>query len=149
MKDWFTDDDGTVVLRPGDPKAKMFLYVLLGAVLLVVVITGRPWFTVSAKEKALVLRFGEHVRTVGPGLHFRWPWPIETVEHEQVEEIKRLEMVHRVVREKSLIFSKEALLLWQCQNSEQLFYCHLSWPKRLESTSLQLIVGIISRLSCS
>ncbi|MFH1741682.1 MAG: FtsH protease activity modulator HflK [bacterium] len=100
MKDWFTDDDGTVVLRPGDPRAKMFLYVLLGAVLLIVFITGRPWFTVSAKEKALVLRFGEHVRTVGPGLHFRWPWPIETVEHEQVEEIKRLEIGQITLRDK-------------------------------------------------
>ncbi len=30
-------------------------------------------------QQGLVLRFGAMARTVGPGLHFKWPWPIERV----------------------------------------------------------------------
>lgn len=35
-------------------------------------------FTVDQQEEALVLRFGEYKRTAGPGLHFKWPDPVET-----------------------------------------------------------------------
>ncbi|HPA47680.1 MAG TPA: FtsH protease activity modulator HflK [bacterium] len=95
MKDWFTDKDGTIVLRPGSPGAKRFLYVLLGIVILIVIVSGRPWFTVGTEEQGLVLRFGRYVRSAGPGIHFRWPWPIESVELERVTEIKRLELGYR------------------------------------------------------
>ena len=98
MKEWFTDDEGTVVLKPGDLRAKGFLYLLLGAVIVVIFISGRPWFTVAPEEEGLVLRFGQYVRSAGPGIHFRWPWPIESVELEQVTEIKRLEIGYRTIR---------------------------------------------------
>lgn len=31
-------------------------------------------------EKGLVLRFGEFNRVIEPGLNFKWPWPVETVQ---------------------------------------------------------------------
>jgi membrane protease subunit HflK len=36
-------------------------------------------FTINAKEEGVVLRFGEYVRTVGPGLNYHLPSPIEQV----------------------------------------------------------------------
>ena len=47
--------------------------------LLILVIAASSWFTVQPEETALVLRFGEVVRTAGPGLHFKWPYGVETV----------------------------------------------------------------------
>lgn len=94
---WFETDDGTIQLRLEQLKSKAFLYGLIGAVVLVVVITGRPWFTVAPEEEGLVLRFGRYVRSEGPGMHFRLPWPIEVVEKERVTEIKRLEIGYRTV----------------------------------------------------
>jgi regulator of protease activity HflC (stomatin/prohibitin superfamily) len=35
---------------------------------------------VRPHERGMVLRFGQLSRIVDPGLHFKWPWPIETVE---------------------------------------------------------------------
>jgi membrane protease subunit HflK len=35
-------------------------------------------YTVDAAERALILRFGKHVATNEAGLHWHWPWPIET-----------------------------------------------------------------------
>lgn len=37
------------------------------------------FFRVNANEKGIVLRFGDHVRTVEPGLHLKFPYPVETV----------------------------------------------------------------------
>lgn len=36
-------------------------------------------FQVDAEEEGVVLRFGRHVKTVGPGLHFKLPYPVEQV----------------------------------------------------------------------
>jgi len=47
---------------------------LLGAVMLL----ASSFFTVQGNEQAVVLRFGDYVRTTGPGLHLKWPAPIET-----------------------------------------------------------------------
>lgn len=35
---------------------------------------------VRPHEKGMVLRFGKFQRIVEPGLNFKWPWPIETIE---------------------------------------------------------------------
>jgi modulator of FtsH protease HflK len=50
------------------------------ALLAVVVIWGASGlFRVQSEELGVVLRFGKHVRTVGPGLSYHLPYPIETV----------------------------------------------------------------------
>jgi membrane protease subunit HflK len=37
------------------------------------------WFTVQPEETGIVQRFGKVVRSADPGLHFKWPYGIETV----------------------------------------------------------------------
>jgi membrane protease subunit HflK len=50
------------------------------ALLAVIVIWGLSGlFRVQSEELGVVLRFGKHVRTVGPGLSYHLPYPIETV----------------------------------------------------------------------
>ena len=34
-------------------------------------------FTIQGNQEAAILRFGDYQRTVGPGLHFKWPNPVE------------------------------------------------------------------------
>jgi membrane protease subunit HflK len=51
---------------------------LLAAILLLIVLAS-SWFTVQPEETAIVLRFGRVVRTEGPGLHFKWPYGVESV----------------------------------------------------------------------
>ena len=34
-------------------------------------------FTIQGNQQAAILRFGDYQRTVGPGLHFKWPNPVE------------------------------------------------------------------------
>jgi membrane protease subunit HflK len=37
------------------------------------------WRTIDETQRGVVLRFGEYNRTMGPGLNFKWPGPIEQV----------------------------------------------------------------------
>jgi membrane protease subunit HflK len=47
---------------------------------------------VNPDELGIVLRFGEYVRQLTPGLNFRWPYPIERVELPKVTRINRIEI---------------------------------------------------------
>jgi len=47
--------------------------------LLLAILLWSSWFTAQPEETGVVQRFGAVVRTVGPGLHFKLPYGIETV----------------------------------------------------------------------
>lgn len=51
---------------------------IVGAVALLIFL-GSTWFTVQPEETGIVQRFGAVERSVGPGLHFKFPDAIETV----------------------------------------------------------------------
>ncbi len=54
----------------------------IGGLLLVVLalfIAWSSWFTVQPEETGVVQRFGAVNRTAGPGLHFKFPYGVETV----------------------------------------------------------------------
>src|ERR671917_2527610 len=51
----------------------------LVAVVVVLIVLWSSWFTVQPEETGVVQRFGQVVRTAGPGLHFKWPFGIDTV----------------------------------------------------------------------
>lgn len=53
---------------------------IMGAVvLLLAILLWSSWFTVQPEETGVVQRFGAVVRSVGPGLHFKLPYGMETV----------------------------------------------------------------------
>lgn len=52
----------------------------LGALIIVALWLASGAYTVDEQERAVVLRFGQHVGTTVPGLHWHLPWPIEDVE---------------------------------------------------------------------
>jgi len=52
-------------------------------------------YQVDAEAEGVRLRFGEHVETVGPGLHFKAPYPIETVEIVPTKIVDVLEFGYR------------------------------------------------------
>lgn len=48
------------------------------------------FYRVDTDQQGVVLRFGEAVRTAGPGLHFKLPYPIETVYSPSVTKVNRV-----------------------------------------------------------
>lgn len=73
---------------------------LLAAVAVIVALAGfkGTFFTVDPEEQALVLRFGKHVRTVDPGLHFKLPFGIERVFRVPVQRLLKLEFGFRTMK---------------------------------------------------
>ncbi len=57
------------------------------------------FYRVQADEQAVVLRFGEYVRTAGEGLHYHLPSPIESVLIPKVTPIRTVELGYRSLGE--------------------------------------------------
>src|SRR5208283_3359105 len=57
---------------PGFNRSLGSILVLIGAVWI-----GSGLYRVDAQERAVILRFGKHVQTTGPGYNWHLPWPIE------------------------------------------------------------------------
>ena len=60
---------------------------IIGAIVLAGLLMS-SYYTVGPEENGIVMRFGKFVRTTQPGLHFKWPAPIDGVvleRHEQGE----------------------------------------------------------------
>ncbi len=53
-------------------RALLILAVALGGLWL-----GSGFYRVDAQQRAVILRFGKYVATMGPGYNWHWPWPIE------------------------------------------------------------------------
>jgi len=68
----------------------------LAAGLLFALWLASGFYVVAADEEAVVLRFGKHVATTGPGLHWHFPYPIEQVEKAPVTRIHRVEIGFRL-----------------------------------------------------
>ena len=77
---------------PWDQIAKWRWVALLGLVVLIVLFLGTSMFyRIDASDEGVVLLFGAYEETVSPGLHWKLPWPIETVYQVPVQRIQSLE----------------------------------------------------------
>lgn len=62
-------------------------------VLALVVLVGlnTVFYSVDTEEQGVVLRFGKHVHTTLPGLHVKFPWPIERAINVPTQQVRGLE----------------------------------------------------------
>lgn len=65
--------DGQIIEIP------ILRYLWVPVAALAVLAVSTSVYQVDANEEALVLRFGKHIETVGPGLQFKLPYPIDSV----------------------------------------------------------------------
>jgi modulator of FtsH protease HflK len=70
--------------------------------ILIVVVIGGVWlasgaYTVGPDQRGIVLRFGKHVATTDPGIHWHWPYPFEAVLRPKVTEVQRVEIGFRSI----------------------------------------------------
>lgn len=70
---------------------------LLLVVVLVWFIFGGPVYMVGPDEEGIIQTFGKYTSSTPPGLHFKLPWPIQTVKLPKVTEVKRVEIGFRTL----------------------------------------------------
>lgn len=91
------DLDDILDRRPSEESIRKGIrrFLAVVAFLAVVVVLYTMFYRVDASDQGVVLRFGEHVRTVEPGLQVKLPWPIEKVYTVPVRSVQSLEFGFR------------------------------------------------------
>lgn len=88
------------------------LGLLLGALFLVWVASG--FYIVDTGQRGVVLRFGKYIETTEPGPHWHLPWPIESRETVNIDQVRTVEIGYRNnVKSKVL---RESLMLTDDEN---------------------------------
>ena len=82
----------TLQLRHLSPRV---LALLLAVVLVIWLVSGL--YIVGPDEKGIVLHFGRHIASTDPGLHWHWPFPVESVLQPKVTEVQRIEIGFRTI----------------------------------------------------
>ena len=80
---------------PGGGSSRRFI--LLGLIILMGLWAATGFYRVNPQQQGVVLRFGEWIRTTGPGLHYHLPFPVEQVLTPDVTRDNRLEIGFRDV----------------------------------------------------
>lgn len=69
---------------------------IMGALLVLALViwlfAGGPYYIVQPDEEGVVKTFGRYTKSAGPGIHLKFPWPIQTVMSPKVTEVKRIEV---------------------------------------------------------
>jgi modulator of FtsH protease HflK len=110
-------------LRQAMPGGRMGGPIGIAIAVILIGLIGFFGFTVRVNpdELGIVLRFGEYVRQLPPGLNFRLPYPIEEVELPKVTRINRIEIGMRGASDRNLAASvrdvpEESLMLTGDEN---------------------------------
>jgi membrane protease subunit HflK len=83
-------------MSAGLPQVRRLARVIVMAVVAMYVLSGI--YVVQPDERGVVLRLGRlHADDVQPGIHYRLPWPIDTVQRPQVTAIKRMSVGYKIV----------------------------------------------------
>ncbi len=91
-----TDNFNLENFKPPQISGKALRWTL--AVIVLLVFFFSSWFTIEPEEVGVVLRLGKYVRTVDPGLNFKWPFGIETVYKVPVQRQLKQEFGFRTLR---------------------------------------------------
>lgn len=80
---------------PFNVNVRAVVVAVIAVILIIWIVRGGPAYTVAPDEEGIVLTFGKYTKSTSPGLHFKIPWPVQTVEKAKVAEVKRLEFGFR------------------------------------------------------
>src|SRR5690349_7962840 len=75
---------------PGTPNRSLVLWVALALLILWLVVTSTH--SISPSQRGVVTEFGRYSRTLGPGVNFTLPSPIERVKKVDVESIRTVDL---------------------------------------------------------
>jgi membrane protease subunit HflK len=100
-------------LSPGGmPGGGNVVFLLIGALVLVWLASG--FYIVDTGQRGVVLRFGKYVETTEPGPRWHLPWPVESREIVNVDQVRTIEIGYRNnVKSKVL---NESLMLTDDEN---------------------------------
>lgn len=95
------------------------IYAIIGSVFIILILAiaaFTSWFTVDESEQAVLITFGKADSGISePGLHFKWPWPIQKVEKVSKETFS-LQFGYKEKDDKVVSFPKETKMITGDEN---------------------------------
>ena len=104
----------------GGGRSSMPLLIIVCLILAGWILTG--FYQVKSAERGVVQRFGKHVDTVGDGLGWRLPWPIETVTKVNVEERLTISSTPRVLTAEATMVELQLSMQYQIKDPAQYLF---------------------------
>jgi modulator of FtsH protease HflK len=88
---------------------KMLIFTALGSLFILYLASG--FYSVKPEQRGVVKRFGRVIDdNVMPGIHYRWPWPVESVKTPRTTEIRSLEVIFEDLSSRKMEQGAGALL---------------------------------------
>jgi membrane protease subunit HflK len=76
-----------------DPR--LMALAVVGIIVVLWFVFAGPMYTVAPEEVGVLMTFGRYTTTTSAGLHFKMPWPVQTVETPKVTQVKKVEIGFR------------------------------------------------------
>lgn len=114
---------------------------------LIVVVIALLWaatgfYKVQEAERGVILRFGAHVDTVGSGLHWHLPTPIESVEKVNVAERRQVPYKATVLTQDENIIELQGSLQYRIDNAENYLF-NVNNPELTLNQAIEAAVRLI------
>jgi membrane protease subunit HflK len=100
-----------------------------GAAIIAAWVVLTSFYRVDASERAVVMRLGRYVESTDPGLHFKLPWPIDSVEKRKVEELRSIDIGASDGSAENLMLTGDQNIInlaytvrWKIRNPEQFLF---------------------------
>jgi membrane protease subunit HflK len=96
------DTEGPPSVKETIDRFKRKFKLKLPSISIIIIIIVIIWilsgiYTVAPNEVGVVKRFGKFVYTATPGVHYHFPYPIESVLKAKVDEVKKMEIGYRTI----------------------------------------------------
>jgi membrane protease subunit HflK len=96
------DTEGPPSVKETIDRFKRKFKLKLPSISIIIIIIVIIWilsgiYTVAPNEVGVVKRFGKFVYTATPGVHYHFPYPIESVLKVKVDEVKKMEIGYRTI----------------------------------------------------
>jgi membrane protease subunit HflK len=128
--------------KVGDNNA-MFPF-MVGLILLIMWLAFDMTYLIDQQERGVVLRFGEHVDTLEPGLNIRLPRPVEKVEKVNVGQVRSITHKALMLTQDENIVDVEVAVQWRIGDAtEYLFnvYSPASTLRQVTESSVREVIG--------
>jgi len=103
------------------------------------------WYQVKTGEQGVVQRFGRHVETVGDGLKWRLPWPIETVTKVDTQGVATASYKSRVLTAEPNMVELQVAVQYRIKDAEDYLFRVRDPKDTLSEVSESAIREVVGR----
>ena len=101
-------------------------------------------YFIDQQERGIVLRFGKYVQTLGPGLNFRFPQPIEEVYKVNVGQVRSITHKASMLTQDENIVDVEVAVQWQINSPEDYLFNvkdQLGTLRQISESAVREVIG--------